>query len=480
MSILNLAKNHIPALRQKTAKEWAGPCPECGGSDRFVIWTDRNAWYCRGCNAGGDTLSFLRRFEGLSCPDAHERLGLNCTSLGCPARDKCRLGGGQASSRPDKSRLTPLPRQDTPRDFVPATASSPEQAWTEHAEKLVSWAHQQLLDNPDQLAFLAARGLPLDAVRKFRLGYLPQDLYRERAAWGLPAETSPRTGKPKKLWLPQGILIPFEANGRLHRIRIRREHVEANQPRYYWLPGSGNDVVVLNPESRACLVVESDLDALACVHAAADLVGAVPLGTCSAKPKEAAASILADALCILVALDFDDPDGQGRRPGGWAWPWWQENYPRAVRWPVPAGKDPGDYVKDHAGDLRAWIEAGLRQYCPAATLPAPPDPALAEPETASEDTPAARIVPQHYRDFHGTLGLPFIVAYRAEDMAHLQEFYPGEAVFSTEEIMVLKEAGKEAATKALLAKSVFGDDTRVVCCTPITEEGSPQFLNNKG
>ena len=41
-------------------------------------------------------------------------------------------------------------------------------------------------------------------------------------------------------------------------------------------------------------------------------------------------------------------------------------------WPVPEGKDPGEYCQT-GGDIRAWIEAGLE-----------PDP----PEACADDTPA--------------------------------------------------------------------------------------------
>ena len=44
-----------------------------------------------------------------------------------------------------------------------------------------------------------------------------------------------------------------------------------------------------------------------------------------------------------------------------------EEYPDSKRWPVPKGKDPGDYFKNHKGNIREWIIAGLpRALRPAA------------------------------------------------------------------------------------------------------------------
>jgi hypothetical protein len=48
--------------------EWAGPCPLCGGRDRFRIWPNPSkrhprAW-CRQCGVSGDALAWATRFAG--------------------------------------------------------------------------------------------------------------------------------------------------------------------------------------------------------------------------------------------------------------------------------------------------------------------------------------------------------------------------------------------------------------------------------
>ena len=55
---------------------------------------------------------------------------------------------------------------------------------------------------------------------------------------------------------------------------------------------------------------------------------------------------------ILVALDTDEVGIKS------AWNWWLETFPKAKRWPVPAGKDPGEAYKEGV-DIRKWILAGL-------------------------------------------------------------------------------------------------------------------------
>ena len=36
-----------------------GPCPKCGGDDRFSINTDKQVFNCRGCNVGGDVIELV-------------------------------------------------------------------------------------------------------------------------------------------------------------------------------------------------------------------------------------------------------------------------------------------------------------------------------------------------------------------------------------------------------------------------------------
>jgi hypothetical protein len=75
------------------------------------------------------------------------------------------------------------------------------------------------------------------------------------------------------------------------------------------------------------------------------------MGTSHAKPDPDCHAALSDAMCILVALDFD-------QAGAGGWPWWEEQYHQAERWPVPEGKDPGEAF-ELGMDVRAWVLAGL-------------------------------------------------------------------------------------------------------------------------
>lgn len=51
---------------ERTGKEWAGPCPACGGTDRFRVWARasgrRPGYWCRQCQITGDAIAAYREF----------------------------------------------------------------------------------------------------------------------------------------------------------------------------------------------------------------------------------------------------------------------------------------------------------------------------------------------------------------------------------------------------------------------------------
>ncbi len=54
--------------------ERCGPCPICGGEDRFSINTKKGVWNCRQCAKGGDVIALIEHLDGCGFVDA-------CTTL---------------------------------------------------------------------------------------------------------------------------------------------------------------------------------------------------------------------------------------------------------------------------------------------------------------------------------------------------------------------------------------------------------------
>lgn len=388
--VLELLQRHGITPKKKAGThggEYASPCPSCGGRDRFLCWPEQGehgTWYCRGCDKGGDAIEFLRVFDGLTFAEACERLGV---------------------SREYRRKPLAAPKaKNAPEAFTPKSHEAPMEVWQAKAAELLDYAHKQLLANPDELARLAARGLPREAVVRFRLGWLPGErnkhtgqvadcYYRARAAWGLP-EVLNEKGEPKKLWIPRGLVIPAlgpageEARPpRVLRLRIRRPDADRERflpdRKFSVVPGSFMGPLLLVPScgASAFVVQESELDGMACLFAAENdglPVGSLSVGTNLGKPDAAAHALLSKSMVILCAQDFDPPDAKGKRPGAQGFTWWRSQYRQAERWPSAMGKDVGEGVSQGM-DLAAWLRAGLppvltRKAAPGpATGPCPPE-----------------------------------------------------------------------------------------------------------
>lgn len=50
--------------------EHCGPCPVCGGTDRFSINVKKQVWNCRRCPAGGDIVALVQHLDGVGFLDA--------------------------------------------------------------------------------------------------------------------------------------------------------------------------------------------------------------------------------------------------------------------------------------------------------------------------------------------------------------------------------------------------------------------------
>ena len=63
--MLPAIQNSVKNLRKESNTSLCGPCPKCGGDDRFVYRTDSERFFCRRCNEkGGDLIDFHAWIEG--------------------------------------------------------------------------------------------------------------------------------------------------------------------------------------------------------------------------------------------------------------------------------------------------------------------------------------------------------------------------------------------------------------------------------
>jgi len=313
--------------------EYAGPCPWCGGFDRFRVWPEHPSgsvggrYYCRRCGQRGDGIQFLRETLGLGYCDA-------CKALQVPAR----------ASRGQAARHAPT--------WTPKAVMPPSAVWQAKAASVVAECVANMRSSSKGMAYALGRGLTSDTVKALRLGWNRADRWERREAWGLPLEAN-TMNPPKKVWLPAGLVFPARRKIGFTALKIRRAAwtPEDTRPKYVTVSGSLPGLALGARANLPVAVVESEIDAMLIWQEARDLVNAVALGTAKAKPDVDMHAHLCAAPRILVALDFDET-------GKSASAWWMRHYPQASRWPVVAGKDVADMAMT-PGLIRAWIEAAI-------------------------------------------------------------------------------------------------------------------------
>lgn len=361
---MNTLLDHIPTEMKRTGTEHAGPCPWCGGDDRFTVSPEggeSGLYWCRRCERGGDGISFLRELHGFSFPEACERLG-----LGHKVRAEASGGGrpAEAPSAPTKPAAKEKPNPPT---------DAPGPAWQEAARAFAQECREALHADTDAArsarAWLHGRGFTPETIRAAGLGLNAEERYPARTAWGLPPNKDKKGGD--KIWLPRGITIPWETAGLLWKVNIRRLNGDVvpghdwKGRKYQLITGSANALYgadLLRADLPAA-VVEGELDALAIRQTAGDLSGealvaAVATGSTHGARRVRWIGRLAACLLVLVSFDSDEAGEKAAR-------YWTEALPQARRW-RPYWSDPAGMLGDGA-DLRAWIEAALPgAFAPAA------------------------------------------------------------------------------------------------------------------
>lgn len=308
-----LAENDT-TLKRKTAKESAGPCPFCGGTDRFSVNTEYNKWMCRNCTKGKwqDSIAYIQRREG------------------CAFLEACDFLGG-TQTLPARQRVVAPPS--------PPVSTAPGAQWQANARMIVDFCAANLWTDIGLPArdYLHKRGLNDDTIRLWNLGYLQ----------GKPGAKENILG----LQIPYGITIPggFDDSVWYVKVRVLADVLD----KYPQVPGSkaalfGADKVT---GKRAVIVTEGEFDAMLLRQECGDLVDVVTAGSCTNHPKDEMLDCLLPATEWFIAYDLDKSGEEGAK-------WWTDNYPRARRVFIPKiaphVKDITDFYLA-GGNLREWV-----------------------------------------------------------------------------------------------------------------------------
>ena len=342
-----VAESLLTVTEHKGGEIWAH-CPwheESTPGGAFSYSPEKDVATCLSCGQSGDLIAIYSALHGY---------GLDSSDGFREFRDKYAGDAGRrpvpaAGGRPAKQEWSPKETGTAPAD------------WHEKGALFVAHSCERLEKNTDVQAQLAAWGITMETARLCRIGWNDRDKAVPRAAWGLPEMISENTGKPKKIWLPEGLVLPMYSGGTLVKIKIRRPKAETSwgaDLRYWEVPGGENKRFHTygRPQWTAWVLVETERDAALIWQETRGLhVGAMGLGGATKRPTTEAAEILRRADVILVALDADKAGAEN------CWKFWAGEFPQAIRWPVPPsmGKDVGDAVRDHGLDVAAWVRSGI-------------------------------------------------------------------------------------------------------------------------
>ena len=341
------------SLKRRSGSEYAGLCPfHNEKTPSFTVNDKKSFFYCFGCEEKGDAVSFVMKTEGMSFPEAVEKL----------ARE---VG-------------LPVP-QATPQDRERAQQASTLQQVVEEAAR---WFQKQLRlpVGRNGLDYLRGRGLSDDTIDDFRLGFSPDSrdgllgaLKRENvpidkiveAGLAIQPEDDGHRGGREAYDRFRGRAM-FTINDRRGRaIAFGGRVMGQGEPKYLNSPETplfhkGGNLYCLDRAREAVtkdqpvIVAEGYMDVIA-LHGAGYIGAVAPLGTALTEGQLAELWKLADEpyLCF-------DGDNAGRRAAQRAA---ERSLPllkpgKSLRFiTLPAGEDPDTLIRSHGPDaIRRVIE----------------------------------------------------------------------------------------------------------------------------
>ncbi len=343
--IVAIISEHTPLRR--VGQRWVGLCPfhtEKTGS--FSVNAGEGLYYCFGCQAQGDAITFVRERQQLDFTGAVEWLAAKAgITLRYTDRD-------QGESRKRRAR------------YVDTLA------------RAVAWYHERLLTGPDAGAarrYLRERGLDGDVVRDFQIGWAPDAWDALTRALRLDKELGEGTGLARE-----------NSRGRLNdhfRARIvfpinddRGDPISfggrilpggegpGNQGKYKNTTETRlyNKSKVLYGLDRAKTSIVSQGTAVVC-EGYTDVIGfhraGVPLAvaTCGTALTDEHVTLLTRFAAQRLVLAFD-ADGAGQAAAERFYRWERDHDLEVAVADLPVGQDPADVARTDPARLAAAVE----------------------------------------------------------------------------------------------------------------------------
>lgn len=168
INLVDLAGRYTE-LRRVTPGEWHGPCPFCGGTNRFRVRADFFA--CRQCERSGDAIEFVKLKQGVEFTEAIAILGGDMSTI-------------------TAAKVQPTSKVTLPTPYV----------WDEPKQRReVLEAHTRLMDGASKqgkagLEYLQGRGIASATAEAFKVGCtlvgLPNTWDKPKREYCYPKQTA--------------------------------------------------------------------------------------------------------------------------------------------------------------------------------------------------------------------------------------------------------------------------------------------------
>jgi len=336
---------------KKVGRRWSGLCPfHTEKTPSFSVNAEEGFYYCFGCHASGDAITFVRAVDHLDFVDAVRLLA-------------------------DRAGITLHEDQESGRDHQRRSQL------LEAMERAVQWYHDRLLRAPDAgpaRDYLRSRGYDGDIVRQFRLGWAPDDWDALAKALKLPEQVLSdaglgfvnRRGRAQDFFRARVLFPicdpsgrPVALGGRILPLRPGQPPPPRPEPKYknsqespiyskrrtlYGLNWAKQGIIA----QGEVVVCEGYTDVIGCFQAGVPWA----VATCGTALAEEHFTLLRNfAKRIVLAYDAD---AAGQSATSRVYEWERKHEVDVVVADLPGGTDPGDLARiDPAALARAVTEA---------------------------------------------------------------------------------------------------------------------------
>ncbi len=375
----------LPGLTKRYNEIWDGPCPFCGGKNRFTLKPfegENGQWWCRKaaapeCSARispangsgfGDCITLVMKINRCGYVEACDFLGVERRSSS-RGRYAPRYSAAKSVAAPVRT-VAPVV-DDSPFELV-----MPSDVWIEQASRLVDRAVRTLSNSREGIAYAERRGFYRDWILESQaLGWIAADEYPLAKDWGIE-------GGKEKIRIPAGLLIVSRREGRIVGLTVRQvgEGIPHHE-RFRMVRGGASmrstitgkmslDVpFFIGEKGQGVIICESAIDALLVRQETDNLLSVVAMNG-GAKGRDKAVDEFINKFSPVAVLVPDNDEG-----GQAAWAKWQKWFPHAFLEVVPRlpvqgkdesyTKDLGDIAQNHFLHLskiclRDWLSVALQ------------------------------------------------------------------------------------------------------------------------